>query len=296
MPKGEDWLGFKSKMEASNIADKALILRILEMYSDNTKREQEIKNLAATYVEIADRILPELRRSEVTVSYDVVGLSDEQIIAYARSANADTLTVEEMLYATTLTDDMNEQYAIYKKASETYPNDYRAFNNLGVIHLRKNELSEADKHFKMSNDIEKNPVATNNMAIIQRLNGDRAAAKATLKNASGAGDEVNYNLGIIDIQDGNYSSAIQNMKGYNTFNKALAQVLSGSTEAAKTTLDQAPEKDTAEGQYLRAIIAARANDGAAVASSLKAAFALDASLKEKAAKDLEFRNFKDKIE
>jgi Flp pilus assembly protein TadD len=296
VPKGEDWLGFKSKMEASNIADKALILRILEMYSDNTKREQEIKNLAATYVEISDKILPELRRSEIVINYDVVGLSDEQIIAYARSAKADTLTVEEMLYATTLTDDMNEQYAIYKKASETYPNDYRAFNNLGVIHLRKNELTEADKHFKMANDIEKNGIATNNMAVIQRLNGDRAAAKATLKGAAGAGDEVNYNLGIIDIQDGNYASAIQNMKGYNTFNKALAQVLSGSTEAAKTTLDQAPEKDTAEGQYLRAIIAARANDSAAVASSLKAAYALDASLKEKAAKDLEFRNFKDQIQ
>lgn len=295
VPKGEDWAGFKRKMEASSIADKELILRILEMYSDNTKREQEIKNLAATYTEIADKILPELRRSQISVSYEVVGLSDEQIIALARSNNADTLTVEEMLYASTLTDDMNEQYEIYKKTSETYAGDYRAVNNMGVVHLRKNELSQAKTHFENSNEIQKNPVATNNLAIVERLNGNRKEARKMLQDAAGAGDEVNYNLGIIDIQNGDYASAVQNMKGYNTFNKALAQLLAGNTDAARTTLEQSPEKDTAEGQYLRAIIAARSNDGAAVSSSLQSAYALDASLKEKAANDLEFRNFQDQI-
>ena len=295
VPKGEDWAGFKDKMQASSIADKALILRILEMYSDNTKREQEIKNLAATYTEIADKILPELRRSQISVNYEIVGYTDEQIIAYARSAQADTLTLEEMLYAATLTDDMNEQFAIYKKASETYPQDSRAFNNMGVIHMRKNEMNEANNMFKRSNDLQENPVASNNMAIYARVNGDRKKASEGYGKAAGAGDEVNYNMGLIDLQNGNYASAVQNMKGYNTFNKALAQVLAGSTEAAKTTLNQSPEKDTAEGKYLMAIIAARSSDSAAVSSNLQAAYALDASLKEKAASDLEFRNYQDQI-
>jgi len=296
MPKGEDWEGFKEKMEASDIADKELILRILEMYSDKTKREEEIRNLAATYTEIKEKILPELRRSQITVNYDIVGRSDEEIIALARSANADTLSLEEMLYAATLTEDMNEKYSIYEKASQQYSNDYRAFNNMGVIRLKKNELSDAESMFMKAEQIESNPISKNNLAIIKRLNGERMAAMDMLEEAAGAGDEVNYNMGIIDIQNGEYNSAIQNMKGYNTFNKALAQVLNGNNEGALSTLNSSDEKDSAMGNYLKAIIGARMNDATMVSNSLKAAFALDASLKEKAEDDLEFRNLQDAVE
>ncbi len=295
MPKGEDWEGFKEKMQASDIDDKELILRILEMYSDNSKREEEIRNLAATYTELKEKILPELRRSQITVNYDIVGRSDEEIISIARSANADTLSVEEMLYAATLTEDMNEQNAIYEKTSQVYPDDYRAFNNMGVISLQKNNLSAAQEMFEKANELNENPISTNNLAIIERLNGNRAEAMSMLNDAAGAGDEVNYNMGIIDIQNGDYDSAIQNMKGYNTFNKALAQVLNGNNEAALSTLDSAPEKDTAEGNYLKAIIGARMNDSGMVENSIKAAISMDASLKEKAMDDLEFRNFKDAV-
>ncbi len=295
IPKGEDWAGFKEKMQASDIEDKELILRILEMYSDVTKREEEIRNLAATYTEIAKEILPELRRSQITVNYDIMGRSDDEIVALARSANADTLTLEEMLYAATLTSDMNEQYSFYQKASQVYPEDYRAFNNMGVIHLMKNELSQASSMFEKANNMNENPVSNNNMGIIARLNGDRSKAMDLYESAAGAGDEVNYNMGIIDIQNGNYSSAIKNMAGESTFNKALAQVLSGDNDGAKKTLADSPEKDTAMGLYLKAIIGARNNDANMVSNSLKSAYALDASLKEKAAKDLEFRNFQDQI-
>jgi len=295
MPKGEDWEGFKEKMQASDIADKDLILRILEMYSDKSKREEEIRNLAATYTEIKEKILPDLRRSQITVNYDIVGRSDEEIIALARSANADTLSLEEMLYATTLTDDMNEQYSIFQKASQQYPNDYRAFNNMGVIKLKKNELAEAEEMFMKAEQVESNPISKNNLAIIKRLNGERMAAMDMLEEAAGAGDEVNYNMGIIDIQNGKYNSAIQNMKGYNTFNKALAQVLNGNNEGALSTLNSSDAKDSAIGNYLKAIIGARMNDATMVSNSLKAAFSLDASLKEKAMDDLEFRNFQDAI-
>ncbi len=292
MPKGEDWIGFKQKMEASDIPDKELILRILEMYSDVTKREEEIRNLAATYTEIAETILPELRRSQITVNYDIVGKSDEEIIALARSANPDTLTMEEMLYAATLTEDMNEQFAIYETTSRTYPDDFRAYNNMGVIHLQKNELSNASEKFQMAMGKEDSPIVKNNMAIVERLNGDRNKAMEMLEAAAGAGDEVNYNMGIIDIQNGDYNSAIQNMKGYTTFNKALAQVLAGQTESALKTLDGSADASTAMGHYLKAIIGARMNDENMVTTNLDKAKGMDASLSEKADKDLEFRNFK----
>jgi len=294
-PKGEDWEGFKQKMQASDIADKELILRILEMYNDNSKREEEIRNLAATYVEIADKILPELRRSQITVNFEITGRTDDQIMALARSANADSLTVEEMLYAATLTDDMNEQYAIYKKTSETYADDYRAYNNMGVIHLMKNEISQAEAMFEASVAKEESPEAHNNLGIIKRLGGDREAAMNHYEKAAGAGNEVNYNMGIVDIQNGDYASAIQNMAGYSTFNKSLAYLLSGNNDAAMSTLNESSEKDSANGQYLKAIIAARTNDASTVQSSLKAAYAIDASLKEKAAEDLEFRNHQNEI-
>lgn len=294
-PKGEDWEGFKQKMKVSDITDKELILRILEMYSDNTKREQEIRNLAATYEEIADKILPELRRSQITVSYEITGRTDEQIMALARSENADSLNVEEMLYAATLTDDMNEQFSIYEKASQTYSDDYRAYNNMGVIHLMKNEVSQAETMFNKALEKEDRPEVHNNIGIIKRLGGDRQAAMKHLEKAAGAGNEVNYNMGIIDIQNGKYASAVQNMSGFSTFNKALAYVLSGNNDAAMSTLNESDQKDSAEGHYLKAVIAARSNDAATVGSSLKAAYAIDASLKEKAAEDLEFRNFQNEI-
>lgn len=296
IPKGEDWAGFKEKMEASSIADKALILRILEMYSDVNKREAEIRNLAATYTEVADKILPQLRRSQITVNYDIVGRSDEEIMALARSGNADSLSVEEMLYAASMTDDMNEKNAIYEKASQTYPDDYRAYNNMGVMSLKKNDLVTAKKMFETANAKQDNTASKNNLAIIAMMNGDRKEAQKMYESASGAGNEVNYNMGIINIMNGNYDAAINNMKGYNTFNKALAQVLAGNNEAALSTLNQSPEKDTAEGQYLKAIIGARMNDASMVSNSLKAAYALDASMKEKAANDLEFRNFQNEIQ
>jgi tetratricopeptide (TPR) repeat protein len=266
------------------------------MYSDVQKREREIRNLAATYTVIADKILPELRRSQITVNYDIVGKSDEEIIALARSENPDTLNLEEMLYAATLTDDMNEKFAIYETTSQVYSDDFRAYNNMGVIHLRKNELSEASEMFEMAMEKEESPVVKNNMAIIERLNGDRDEAMDLLEAAAGAGDEVNYNMGIIDIQNGDYNSAIQNMKGYNTFNKALAQVLAGNTETALKTLEDSDAIDTAMGQYLKAIIGARMNDSDMVDNSLEKAIDMDASLEEKAESDLEFRNFQEEVD
>lgn len=293
--KGEDWDGFKKAMEGSDIADKELILRILTMYNDVTKREEEIRNLAATYTEISDKILPDLRRSQMTLNYEITGKSDEEILSLAKST-PDALNVEELLYAATLTTDINEQLSFYKAAEAQFPSDYRGANNVGYIYMMQNKMNDAETQFNKANGIKSNPFTTNNLGVVARLKGDRKKALELLSNATAAGSEVNYNIGLVNIQNGDYTKAISSMGSSSTFNVALAKVLNNDAAGAKTALNAAPEKDSAAGQYLMAVIAARTGDSALVKSSLDAAFAQDSSLREKAKKDLEFRDFKDAVQ
>lgn len=293
--KGEDWAGFQKAMEASDIADKELILRILNMYNDVTKREEEIRNLAATYNEIADKILPDLRRSQMTLNYEITGKTDDEILSLAKT-DADSLNVEEILYAATLTEDMNEQLQFYQAAEKNFPNDFRGANNVGYIYMLQNKLNDAEAQFVKANEIQENPYSTNNLGVVARLKGDRKKAMEHYKNATAAGSEVSYNMGIVHIQNGDYSSAISNMGDAETFNAALAKLLNGNAAGAKTTLEAAPEMETAQGHYLMAIIGARTADAPLVTSSIEAATAQDSSLKEKAKNDLEFRDYQESVQ
>jgi Flp pilus assembly protein TadD len=285
--KGEDWNGFKKKMEASDIEDKQLIIRVLEMYSDAAKREAEIKNLSETYVEVKEKVLPPLRRSQIVLSMERVGRSDAQIVAqYA--ADASLLNVEEVLYAATLTNDLNEKLAIYTKASELYSSDWRTFNNMGYIYLLQNKLGDAEANFIAAKGIESNPIIWNNMGIIAHLKGDKVSAKSAYEKASGAGNEVNYNMGILDIQSGDYASAVSNMGSYMTLNVALAQILNGNAPSALTTIDASEDASSAEAYYLKAIIGARTDNADLMMKNLKLAVNKDNSLKAKALKNVEF--------
>jgi len=293
-PRGEDWNGFKAAMEASNLEDKALVLRVLEMESDVTKRENEIKNMAATYTEIRKDILPKLRRSEMTLNYDVTGYSDAELTTMSASM-PDSLTVEELLFAATLTDDMNEQLRIYKETERVYPNDYRGINNVGYIYMMQNKLQDAKAQFEKANSVQDNPISTNNLGVVARLNGDRAGAAAMYAKAGAAGPEVAYNQGLVDIQNGDYSSAVSNMSGMNTFNAGLAKLLNGDNAGAMQSVKNGDDKDSGMGHYLLAIASARASNGDGVRTHLATAVAKDASLADKARKDLEFRDFKDNL-
>ena len=285
--KGEDWAGFKQKMEASNIEDKQLIIRVLEMYSDPAKREAEIKNLSETYVEVKKEVLPPLRRSQMVLSMERVGRSDEEIVAQYKADPA-LLSVEEILYSATLTNDLNEKLSIYSKASELHAGDWRPINNMGYINLLQNKLGDAEANFNKAKAIKAAPEVMNNLGVIARLKGDRATAKANYDQASGAGDEVNYNKGILDIMSGDYGSAVSNMGSYKTLNLALAQILNGNAEAALNTIDASEDKDSAEAYYLKAIVGARTGKDDLMMKNLKLAIKKDNSLKEKALKDVEF--------
>jgi len=294
MGKGEDWDGFKQKMEASDIKDKDLIIRILQMYSDPAKREQEIKNLAATYKVVANEILPQLRRSQIHLKYKKIGYSDEEILALVKS-DPDTLNVEEILYAAKLSANLDEKLRIYMIAERNFPNDYRGSNNAGYVLMMMGKAAQAKGQFEKALAIKNNPISSNNLGAIVRQEGNRSEAMELFKEGASAGAEVNYNMGLVNVQDGDYSSAITNFGSEKTFNVALAKVLNGDNAGAQSTLDASADKDSALGYYLAAIIAARNGDGAAVKANVDKAGALDPNLATKAATDLEFVNFWDSL-
>lgn len=290
-PKGEDWDGFKNAVNASKLDDKDLIIRILQMYSDPNQREEEIKKLSKTYQALEKDILPSLRRTQINVVYDKVGWSDDELKQLSVS-KPDTLTVEELLFTATLYTDLNEKMRIYQLVTKNFPQDWRGWNNVGYVYYMQNDLNNAKTNWEKANSIKENPVTLNNLGIIARvMEKDRVKAAKLFNQAVSAGPEVKYNLGIIDIQNGKYPEAIGNMGSNNTFNKALAQLLNGDYSAALTTIDASPDKDSAMGYYLKAIIGARQNNLDLLVNNLKSAVAKDPSLKAKAAKDREFIKF-----
>lgn len=290
----EDWDGFKELVSKSNLQDKDVILRVLSMYQDPEEREQQIRNMSSVFTEIADGILPELRRARLIVNYEVIGRSDEQIIAQFKE-DASKLSVEELLYAAnTLVDDKATRKAWYEKTIKLYPNDYRAYNNLAQMAIMEGNETAAQNWLQKAQSVNAKAPETNaNLALLALKSGDVAKAEAYMGNASGS-DTFNEILGNLNIAKGNYIQAEQNLSSTQTNSAALAQILNKDYAKAKSTLAAVKTPD-ATTSYLKAVLAARTNDVSALKSNLKAAVTLDASLKARAAKDLEFANHKEAI-
>ena len=284
----EDWEGFQELVSKSNIQDKELILRVLSMYSDPEQREQEIKNISAVYKTLADEILPQLRRSRLTLNYEVIGKSDEEISNLA-ATDASKLNLEELLYAATRTKDPAKQEAIYTKATQNFPNDYRAYNNLGKLAYAAGNLDKAESYLKKSLSIKNSPEANMNMGLVALSKGDKAAAETYLAKASGA-PELNEALGNLYIAQGQYEKAVNAFGDTKTNSAALAQILAKDYNKAKNTLADIENPD-AYTDYLIAILGARTDNASLTISSLKDAIAKDATLGKKAATDLEFAKY-----
>ena len=292
-PKGEDWEGFKKAMRASDIADKDLILRVLEMYSDKNKREEEIKNIAKTYKEIENNILPDLRRSQVAITYTVEGYTDEELVSLAKG-NADILTVEELLFAATLFDDLNDKLEVYQNTARVHADDYRGHNNVGVVLTDLGRMKQAEEAFNAAKALASgNGVVNTNLGAMARQNGNVEGAAAYYGKASGVA-ELSYNKGVLAIAQGDYGRAISSMGGSATLNLALAKILNGDANGARTTL-QNGDSDSAIADYLLAVCAARLDDAAGVRKHIRAAIDKDASLRNRALSDLEFRNHKESL-
>jgi Flp pilus assembly protein TadD len=282
----EDWDGFKTLMEKSNIRDKELILRVLSMYSDPVVREREIKNITAAFDEIKDQILPELRRSKLMVNVDVMGKTDEQLTSIATST-PDSLNLEELLYAANLVQDMNQKLSIYQAAARKYPDDVRAKNNVGYALINLNRVDEAQTALEAAKQVQDNDVVKNNLGVVAMKKGDLKAAEELFTSAMGAGETVSYNLGIIKIIQGKYADAINYFGNSNEVNAALAKLLAKQNDAALATLNNIKSEEAIV-YYLRAIVGARTANTDMLYNNLRIAAGKSEELKANAKVDMEF--------
>ena len=286
----EDWDGFQKLMEASDIQDKELILRVLGMYEDPEQREQEIKNLSATFQDVANEILPQLRRSRLNLTVDVTGKSDAEILNLVKN-NPRVLNDKELLYAATLVDSYRQKADIYERFIEFHPSDARGYNNMGVIRYEQDAPDEAEILFKKALGFDPNsPDANYNLGLVSLLNGNASDAQVYFGKAAGTTGDLNAALGTSYIAQGDYVKAQSALREVNSNNSALAQLLNKDYNAARRTL-AAVEKPNAVTAYLAAIIAARTNDRDAVYSNLRTAVSRNRTYALKAASDLEFAQY-----
>ncbi len=289
----QDWDGFQELVSKSNIQDKDLILRVLSMYSDPEQRETEIKNISSVYKTLADEILPQLRRARLTANYDVIGRSDEEINA-AFDTDAKVLSNDELLYAATLTNDNARKEAIYKKTVELYPNDFRAYNNLGMMAYANGDLATAENYFKQAASKNANAAEVNtNLGLIELTKGNVANAETYLSKSTGA-NTANEALGNLYIKQGQYDRAVQAFGDTKTNSAALAQILAKDYNKAKSTLSAVKNPD-AYTNYLMAVVGARTNNADLVKSSMDKVKQQDAALAAKAQNDREFAKYANEI-
>ncbi|MDM8250626.1 tetratricopeptide repeat protein [Phocaeicola barnesiae] len=289
----QDWEGFQELVSKSNIQDKDLILRVLSMYQDPEQRETEIKNISSVYKTLADEILPQLRRARLTANYDVIGRSDEEINE-AFDTDAKVLSVEELLYAATLTNDNARKEAIYKKTVELYPSDCRAYNNLGMMAYAAGDKAAAENYFKQA--LSKNASsaeANTNMGLCELVKGNVANAETYLSKSTGA-NTANEALGNLYIKQGQYDRAVNAFGDTKTNSAALAQILAKDYNKAKNTLNAVKNPD-AYTDYLMAIVGARTNNADLVKSSMAKVAQKDATLAAKAQDDREFAKYANEI-
>lgn len=280
----EDWEGFQELVAASNIQDKDAILRVLSMYPDPEEREAQIRNLSVAFSELADEILPELRRARLTIHYNIVGRTDAEIQSQYKN-NPTQLSLEELLYAATLTSTGKED--IYATAIKQYPNDFRAYNNMAALAYADSDLEAAKAYLDKAASLNANaPEVFANKALVAMAEGKIDEAETLLARATTA---PNYSelLGNLQVAKGNYAQAVSALNGKASNSTVLAQILNKDYAGAATTL-AGLSSENATTNYLKAIVAARTNKAAEALSHLGTAIKLDPSYKERAAKDLEF--------
>ncbi len=286
----EDWEGFQKAVQASNLQDKDLVLRVLSMYQDPEEREAQIKNLSVAYKTIADEILPALRRSRLILTTDIIGKSDDEIRNYMKNDPA-ALNVEEMLYAATLTNDAAEKMAIYRKVTEQFPNDYRGWNNLGMCYFAQNNVAEARRCYTKALAIEPNNADVNyNAGVAAMADNDLKKAEEYLGKAAGTKGDLNAAMGTLYTMKGDYAKAKSAYKGGASNNAAVQQILNEDYAGARKTL-AAVQNPNATTAYLLAIVGARTNDRDAVYTNMRTAVERDANMKARAQKDIEFAKF-----
>ena len=282
--KGEDWDGFKTEVSKTDNEDKDLILRVLEMTSDLNKREKEIRNMAKSYAFLEKQVLPQLRRSIITVNYEEVGYSDEELKSLV-SINPDTLDLEEIIQASLNEEDINIQLKNYNNAERLFPNDWRVINNIGYIKYMMGDTDGAGKSFEKAMAITDNKIVSNNVGAVRHVSNGKSSDEIKSLFESSNTDESKYNVGLIQIEEGKYEESITSMGETKSYNFVLANILAEHYDDATDALEG---MTYAKSYYLKAIIGSRTANTEMVLENLKLAIEKDASLKDLAKKDREF--------
>lgn len=287
----QDWEGFQELVSASNIQDKELILNVLSMYKDPQEREEQIRNLSLGFQELAQEILPQLRRARMIINYEIVGRSDEKIAALYAST-PDSLSADEILYHATHCKSIDQKEEAYKKCAQLYPNDYRAFNNVAAMEFAKGNLDATRSWVKRALAVNPNAgEAQSNLALAALKQGKLQEAEGYMAKAGNSND-LNRVQGAVNFVKGNYKKAAVDYKDVNNNMAALAQIMAKDYSAARATFNQIGENGDALTNYLHAVLSAREGNKFAAKSNLDDAFEKDPSLKQYAEDDLEFANIK----
>ena len=285
----EDWDGFRELVSKSELPDKEIILRVLSMYTEPEERELQIKNISSVYKDLADEILPQLRRARITLNYQLIGRSDDEIMEQF-AADPKVLSLEEILYAAILTDDVNEQKKIYSTAMTLYPDDYRGYNNIGVLAYNAGDYATAEEYFLKAAKVDRNAPEVNvNLGYLELLEGNVAAAESymAIGASAKAGDEA---LGNLYIAQGLYGRAAYLLEKEPSNSTALAQLLDADYSTAKKTIASIKNPD-ATTHYIKAVLGARTGNAALIYDGLKNAVKLDPTMAKKALGDLEFAKY-----
>ena len=286
----QDWDGFQALVQASDIQDKDIILRVLSMYKDPQEREQQIRNISVAFRELADGILPQLRRSRLTINYETIGRSDEQILDQIK-ADATRLSIEELLYGAALKTDPAEAESVYQLATRIYPNDARAYNNLATLAYAKGNYEAAKTYIEKARSVNANlPEAQANLGMLALKNGDVATAEQYIASATGA-NGLSEVLGNLNLAKGNYAQAEQDFADIYSNSAALAQILNKNYASAEVTLRYVKQPDAIT-DYLKAVLFARLGNLDNAAEALRSAISKDNSLAGYAANDLELAKVK----
>ena len=283
----QDWEGFQELVKASDIQDKDVILRVLSMYKDPEEREQQIKNISSAFRELADGILPQLRRARLTINYETVGRSDDQILSQIDS-DASKLSVEELLYGAALKNNLNDKEDVYKLATEIYPNDARAYNNLATIQYARGNYKAAQQFIQKAQSITPNlPEAQANLGMLALKAGDIKTAEQYIASATGA-NGLQEVLGNLHLAQGNFAQAEQDFSEIYSNSAALAQILNKDYASAAVTLKYVKNPDGIT-EYLKAILFTRMGNLDDAREALNAAIAKDPTLTRYADNDLELK-------
>lgn len=277
----QDWEGFQELVKASNIQDKEVILRVLSMYKDPQEREQQIKNISTAFRELADGVLPELRRARLTINCETIGRSDDQILEQLQN-DATKLSVEEILYGATLKSTPEEAKQVYMTAAKVYPNDYRAYNNLATLEYKQGNYEAAKQYLQKATNV---PEANANLGLLALKDGDVATAERYIAAATGANGLAEI-MGNLNLAKGNYAQAEENFAEVYSNSAVLAQILNHDYVSAAVTLKYIQNPD-ATSEYLKALMSARMGNNSDAAEALKEAVKKDPAFAKYAANDIE---------